>query len=283
MALYRADASGILTPEEVSALIVQPVTRMALAMQAQVSTVVSTESSEFRIPIVTDDPGAGWVIEGAEIPVSDAEIDELLVLPRKVAGISIISRELANDSSPAAKQVVGDGLARDIAKKVDAAFFGNISGGIAPVGLGGLTGVSAITWPNSGWVDLDPLAAAVSAAEEQGVLLSAWVTSPATALELATVKDEEGSARPLLGDDPTRPTGRTALGIPLYSSPAVAANTVWGIPAQRVMTVVREDAAVEISDQAFFSSDRIAIRATMRVAFGYPHPAAVVKLTKATS
>ena len=72
---------------------------------------------------MTDDPTAAWVAEGAEIPRSDADLDEIVVTPRKVAGPTIISRELAEDSTPAATQVVGDGLPMDIATKVDSAFF----------------------------------------------------------------------------------------------------------------------------------------------------------------
>jgi hypothetical protein len=42
------------------------------------------------------------VAEGAEITPSDPKLPELTVTPAKVAGLTIISRELADDSSPAA-------------------------------------------------------------------------------------------------------------------------------------------------------------------------------------
>jgi hypothetical protein len=55
------------------------------------------------------------VADGAEIPASDADIGELVVTPPKVAGLTVVSRELASDSAPAAQDVIGDALARDIA------------------------------------------------------------------------------------------------------------------------------------------------------------------------
>ncbi len=65
------------------------------------------------------DPTASWVAEGAGIVPCDPTLSELVVTPAKVAGLTIISRELADDSNPAAAQVVGQGLARDIARRVD--------------------------------------------------------------------------------------------------------------------------------------------------------------------
>ncbi len=49
---------------------------------------------------------------------------------------------------------------------------------------------------------------------------------------------------------------------------------MWGIPADRVMVVMRDDVRLEVSRDAYFSSDRVAVKATMRVGFAFPHPAA---------
>ena len=55
-------------------------------------------------------------------------------------------------------------------------------------------------------------------------------------LALSTLKAfaTVGSNKPLLGTDLTQPVSRTISGVPLYSSPAVAADVVWAIPAQHV-------------------------------------------------
>ena len=92
------------------------------------------------------------------------------------------------------------------------------------------------------------------------------------------LKQATGSNLPLLGSDPTVATRRTILGAPLFVSPAVAASTAWGIPADRAMVVMRDDVRLEVSRDAYFSSDRVAVKATMRVGFAFPHPAAVVKV-----
>lgn len=274
MPMYTPNAGPIL-PEEVSALVVQPVTRESVAMQT--ATVVTTGSHTFRIPRVTEDPTAAWVAEGAEITPDDMTLDEIDVTPSKVAGLTIISRELADDSDPAANNVVGDGLARDIARKVDAAFFGALASP-APSGLGALAGTTPVA-AGVAFANLDPFAEAMSEAEQLGATLTAFVANPADALALAQLKDATGSNRPLLGVDPTQPTRRTIFGVPLYVSADVTAGTVWGYDRDKVWIVLRDDAKIEVDRSVFFTSDRVAIKATMRVGFAFTQPATVVEIT----
>ena len=128
----------------------------------------------------------------------------------------MISRELSDDSSPAAAQVVGDGLARDIARRIDQAAFAGLSAP-APAGLSTLSGVS--TYVNaSALANLDFAAEAISQAEVVGAKVTAFVAGPATALALAKVKTGTGSNQPVLGVDVTASTSRSILGVPLYVS-----------------------------------------------------------------
>ena len=113
MASTTSGGASILTPEPVGALVIRPLTS-ELSVAAQVSTVVETSSHDFRVPVVSADPTAAWTAEGAEITASDPTITEVVVTPKKLAGLTVISNELAADSSPAALQVVDDGLVRDL-------------------------------------------------------------------------------------------------------------------------------------------------------------------------
>jgi HK97 family phage major capsid protein len=278
MDMTTANGAVILTPAQVAELLVQPVSTESVAMQ--VASVVNTGSSVYRIPLVTADPQASWVAEGAEIAPSDAVLSEVEVAPSKVAGLTIITRELAEDSSPEAAQTVGAGLARDIARKVDAAFFGSLASP-APAGLGSLltTAGNVQTVAGGAVTNLDAFAEAQSKAENVGASLTAFVANPTNALALAKLKSGTGSNQPLLGSDPTQPTRRLIGGVPLYVSADVPAGTIWGIPQDRAVVVIRDDATVETDTSVFFTSDRVAIKATMRVGFGFPHLAGLVKIT----
>lgn len=269
----------ILTADEIAELIVTPVTAAAVATLT--STAITTSSSLWRLPIVADDPTAAWVAEGAEISPSDAELDEIVVTPAKLAGLTIITRELAEDTSPEAQQLVGEGLARDIARKLDAAYLGNLATP-APPGLGSLT--PTLVDAGAAYADLDPFAEAISRAEELGAALTSWITSPATALDLARIKVSDGSREPLItSPEAGSATSRAVSGLPMFVSPAVAPGVVWGIPQDRVFTVIRDDTRVDVDASVFFTSDRVAVRATMRVGFGFPQPAAIVKISTTTA
>ncbi|WP_166501660.1 phage major capsid protein [Rhodococcus erythropolis] len=273
MLTSTAGVTSILTPDQVNALLIQPLQNLAIA--TRVSTVVNVGTHGLRLPSVLEDPSAGWVAEGAEIPVSESDLGEIEVVPSKLAGLVVISNELAADSSPAALQVVGDGLVRDIQTKLDTAYFGNLAAPAAK-GLASIT----TTTINAGaaWTNTDPFAEAIAAAETKGVVITNFVANPADALLLAKVKKQTGSNEPLLGLDATAPTARTIRGVPLLVSPAVLAGTVWAIPQSRSFVAIRNDTSVTTDASAFYTSDRTAIRATMRVGFGFPQPLGIVRI-----
>ncbi|OBB44948.1 capsid protein [Mycobacterium sp. 852002-51961_SCH5331710] len=276
MSLYTAGAAGILTPEQIGALVVRPLIEQSVA--AQVSTVVQTGSHDFRVPVVSADPTAAWTAEGQEIAASDPTIGEVVVTPKKLAGLTVVSNELASDSSPAALQIVGEGLVRDLRRKIDSAYWASATPTNGPAGVGVLSGVSTVD-AGASFANMDWAAEAASLVEVAHSTLTAFVAHPDTALTLATIKEQTGSNKALLGSDPTQPTARTIAGVPLYTSPEVPANTVWGIATQHSIVVMRQDPTVVVDSSAFFTSDRVAVRATLRVGFAFPHPAALVKVT----
>ncbi|MEE2855400.1 MAG: phage major capsid protein [Actinomycetota bacterium] len=279
MASTTASFSPILTPAQVGDLVIQPLIQQSVA--GQVSTVIPISTHSYRVPLMTADPTASWTPEGAEIAASDATLDELDITPSKLAALSVISSELANDSTPAAAEAVGQGIVRDLSRKVDAAFFAATTTN-GPGGLAGLSGVTAVS-AGASYANVDAFSDALYAAALHNAEIGAWVTNPTTAQALAKVKQygSAGSNVPLLGVDPTMPGQRQILGVPLIVSPYVSTtgNVVWGIPKAYSYFVLRQDGQVESDRSVFFTSDRVAVRATMRVGFGWPNPAAIVKIT----
>lgn len=264
---------GIL-PDDLGPLIVQPVRRKSVALR--VASVVTTISHEYRVPVLEGDGGAAWVAEGAEIPLTDAEMDEIVVVPSKVAGLRAISRELAEDSAPSAQSIVGEAVAQSIANAVDASFFGStVANG--PSGLLSVTGVQTVDTGGT-IANTDPFAEALSLSENEGAAVTAFVANPATVLQLAKVKKQTGSNEPLLGYDASQPTQRQVLGVPLIPCPAVAVGDVWAIPQAKVLVVLRDDVRLDVDRSRYFETDRIGIKATMRVGVAFPHAAAIVRL-----
>lgn len=277
MASTTSTFGPILTPAQVADLVIQPLILQSIA--GQILTPVSIGEHSYRIPLVTADPSASWVAEGAEITTSDPTIDELDVTPSKLAGLTVISRELADDSSPAAQDVIGQGIVRDLSRKTDQALFTATTTN----GPGGLPGVSGISTVSAGaaYANVDAFSDAVFTSELHNGEVSAFVTNPATAMALSKLKTGSALNTPLLQADPSQPGKRQILGVPLLTSPyvATALNVVWAIPKAATYFVVRQNAEVEADRSVFFTSDRVAVRAIVRAGFAFPNPPAIVKIS----
>jgi HK97 family phage major capsid protein len=272
--LTSGDGAAILRPEEVEALIVQPLMRDSVA--TSVSTVVQTQSTSVRFPVVKTDPTTAWTQEGQEINVSDVDLDEINCVPSALKGLTVVSSELADDSDPAALDVVGQGLVRDLQTRLDAAFFGNTTTH-GPSGLESLPDVQLVN-AGSSITDLDVFAEAISKAERVGATLTSFVMNTDTLLGLATLKVATDWNQPLLGIDPSSPTKRSAQGVPVFWSPAVPNGRIWGIPKAKVFAVLRLPVSVVTDRSAYFSSDRLGVRCVTRFGFAFPHQAGIIKI-----
>ncbi|CAM4518731.1 phage major capsid protein [Nocardia ninae] len=279
MALSTVSGAAVLNPAQIEASLVKPLE--SIAAIALCSTIVRTAGmSALRIPTTAATPTASFVAEGAEIPVTDADLDELILNPRKLAGLSVITSELAQSSTPQAADIVGRGLAKDIAKKLDMGAFGSLPAP-APPGLATLSGVKAVAAHVQGGklTDFDWAAEAESLSALAGGNITHWIAAPDAALLVATTPlGGVGGQMPALQPDPALPTRRQVLGRPLLVSPAVASRTIWGIDQSRSFLAIAEDVTLEADRSVYFTSDRIAIRAKLRVSYGWPEPATVVKI-----
>lgn len=263
-------ASSVLPPE-FGALITGPLKETAIAFDPRVSTTITTSLHSYRAPLEKSGGTAQWVAEGEEIPLSKPTLDEIAIIPTKVAGLRSMSRELVEDSDPSAQELVGRDLARSLVEQVDTAFFGagdenNLS---MPKGLGS---VAAATIATGALTSLDLIHDAKAAAESAGAKPTALIAHPLDVLKLVKLKTADGSNQSLLVDS------TVVAGVPIISTAYATQGEPWLVDAEAIVTVLREDASLAISDSAQFSSDRIAMRGTIRVGFGFVHPEALVKI-----
>lgn len=66
-------------------------------------------------PLFTANPWVGWYNELDEIAPADGSTSEVVITPRKTAGLTLLSNELADDSNPA--------IADQVAKAIDVPYF----------------------------------------------------------------------------------------------------------------------------------------------------------------
>lgn len=276
MTMNTNEFSGLLRPDEINTMLFEPIEQLSIAGLA--TTYVYTQSKTYRVPMFSEDPQANWTPEGEEIEITEPKAAEASTTPRKLAGLTTATTELLEDSAGDTAAAVGAGLARDISAKIDQALFAPTTPEHGPAGLGTLDTTDIEAGPD--WTDADPFTEAVYTAENNGATVTGWFTNPADALELSTLKEGEGSARNLLTPDVTAAGARLVEGVPMHVSTAVPAGEVWGIDNTQVLTVVRQDATIVADRSAFFTSDRVAIRATMRVGFIAINPTGIIKITR---
>ncbi len=263
--------------------LIRPLAQASIA--ARVSTPIQSATQRVEVPIIVEDAQSGWVSEGAEIGADDPVFQTISVVPSKLAGITALSNETIASSNRNAATMALDSLVRDIATKLDVAYFGNLSAP-APKGLGGLVGFNALA---SDLSTLDVFEEARIEAAKLGEVITAFVTDPDTLLALATAKESTTSNRALLQPAPTSETAHitgdlvslVVSGIPVYASPAVSAGTIWGIPKRASVLVLSGDPELATSADAGFRNDLTLVRATLRAGFAFTRPAAFQKITVA--
>ncbi len=257
-----------IAPTAQAGLILEPLLNESISTAAAVSTTHTTGATEFRVPIVAEDAIAAWTREGEEITPTEVTLDELTITPRKVAGLIPVSRELAEDSSPDASAIIGNSLARSLVYQLDAAFLGALPAP-APQGLGSLEATEITT----SLTNLDAVLEGKAAIGIAGGTATAIIAHPNDALALSKLKDAEGSNRSLIDDV------STVASLPVIQTQHATEGELWIVDNTAIHTVVREDVSVTSSSDVYFSSDRVAIRATARVDFGFPYQNRLVKIT----
>lgn len=277
------NSASVLKPEQVHDLVILPLTQQSVAFQ--VSTIARTDRNQYRVPQVTGDPATGWTPEGAEIAVDDLDLAEIVVTPKKVAGLTVVSNELIADAGEDAAKLIGDRLVNSLRRKIDAAYF-NTATTNGPAGLPSVAASMAnmFTGVAGGFgANVDPFIELTGTVEANGGGLTAWVMPPAQLTDLAQLKESSGSNKSLLQPDPTQPTRKLVNGVPVLVSPDIPAAVVWGVSKPYSIVLLRNDADIQIDSSSFFTSDRTAVRVTLRIGFAFPHPAAMAQLRLGTA
>lgn len=100
---------------------------------------------DVRMPRQTQGSTAKWVGEGSPKPVSELKFDSLTLRHKKVAGIVVISDELARLSNPNAEALIVSDLTEQIAQLIDVSFVDPAISGTADVRPASITnGVTAV-------------------------------------------------------------------------------------------------------------------------------------------
>lgn len=268
MSMIHSTTADAFTPEDFGELVNLAVQAKSIA--AQSATVFQTGKVKVNFPLWTADPAVGWYNELDTITATDGATDEVECIPSKTAGLTLISNELRDDSDPAVADLAGAGLANQIARAADSAYFANTT----TKGPNGLLSISYSEVDTGASItNLDPFVQGRYAALAAGSELTSWIVRPAVAEALSKLKVATGSNQSLLQfvED-----GITVAGLPVLVSDQVDANTLfWGIPKAHVVFVQRKNTTVERFPAV--TQDGTYIRAVSRIGLAFLNPEGVVR------
>lgn len=255
---------------------------------------VRTNRAQLEIPRLLADGAANWTSEGAEITTGDPDADVLTATPRKLAALSYQSNELVSDSNPSSQDMVAESLSRAVSLKLDYGFFEGT--GTAPqiTGLKNQTGIQTLDMGTDGAeiANLDPFADALGMLTGVNAAPGAIVMHPRVWRTVTKLKENDTSNKPLITDgagSPTESVSRSIYGVPVLLTSqlstdethgtATNATSVYVYEPRQCVAVIRNDAQVETDTSTAFSSDRTAVRVTLRADLVLPNPEAVVRIT----
>jgi HK97 family phage major capsid protein len=289
-----ADPGAAFSPTENSRTVLDFMAAQSVLMRSGVR-VIRTNKESLTIPHLTSDAASAWVAEGGTISATDPTAESLVATPRKVAALTALSNEVIGDSDPAVLESVAKGLTRSLALRFDLGAFEGT--GTAPQirGLKNVSGIQTVSMGTNGAVptNIDPIADAIGALEEENASAGAIVMHPRTWKTLIKLKEQtSGNNKPLLQESAgsgSQGVQRSIYGVPVFLSSQLAINETQGTGTaassiyvydpSEVIAVVRQDVRVDLDRSRLFNSDQSELRAISRADVLVPNPTAVVRIT----
>ncbi|MHC9295627.1 phage major capsid protein [Mycobacterium sp. LTG2003] len=237
---------------------------------------VEGDSPAVRVPAIRIDPDdIGFVPEGQNIDEADPELAELVLHTGKIAHLIKVSREQI--AQPEALTTILQGQKRALIAKADKAML-QTAAPVAPA-----------TYPPAGLLahaqDAGPVGTNLDALIDAETLVTSLpggvathvLASPNSYAYVRKLRKGTGSNENLLGAG-TESGPKTVLGLPALITSAMPDNKIAVIDKGQILSAYG-DVMVARSDEFYFDSDNVALRATFRFGVGLLDPQAVQVLT----
>lgn len=272
--LTTTTAAEAWRPNVVSAFNADDMLRESLLTQcATRAGEVEGDAPAVLVPYVSSDPTAGFTPEGVEITPDDVVADEVRITTNKVTVLSKVSREQVAQRGAAER--IAQSLKRSITAKADAAFLTSTTG---PTGLLAMSGIA--TAGDLGGATENNLFAvydAAAAIEADGGQATHLLINPIDWAKLARIPQATGSNVSVLAG-PHDAAQRQLGGVPVIVHAAVTQGSALMLDRSEVVAAYGTMNLAR-SDDVFFTSDSVGIRATWRIGWDVIRPARLQLLT----
>ena len=191
-----------------------------------------------------------FVAQGAAIPVRQGAFSAITFTPKKMAVISVFTRDIAEHSTPAIEGLIRQAIIEDTAVAIDAVLLDATAATTTrPAGL--KAGVGATTATAGGTLtaligDIRALSAALITGSNGNLRSPVWIMNPADILAASLLPATAGG-----GEFPFKEIqSGTLQGMPVISSSNVTADTMLLVDAADFVSVTGDTPRFDVSDQA---------------------------------
>jgi HK97 family phage major capsid protein len=287
MAIQTPSGNTTLLASQVANLLIQPLEQQSTFLSAGPTIIDS--AGPVRIPRVASGATAAFVAPGAQISDSNANFDEVQLLPSTLRGIKVLTKlssELIRQSVVGLEAVLRQRLVTDVANVLDAALWDGTGSSDSIKGILRATGIATSTLDLT---DPDSLIDGLATAQGNKINPTHWVMTPASFATLRKLKvNETTDARYLLDANLHEGTTFQLFGLPVIITDNIPnAGTAPGkarvalVDFSHVVVARDEDTNVAILDQTFGDYDTVGIRVTTRYDVTLTQAKAVTLLTEA--
>jgi HK97 family phage prohead protease/HK97 family phage major capsid protein len=192
-----------------------------------------------------------FVAQGAPIPVRQGAFSAITFTPKKMAVISVFTRDIAEHSTPAIEGLIRQAIIEDTAVAIDSVLLDATAATTTrPAGL--KAGVSATTATAGGALaaligDIRGLTGALITGTNGNLRSPVWIMNPADVLAASLLPATAGG-----GEFPFKAelTSGTLQGMPVIQSSNVTADTMLLVDAADFVSVTGDTPRFDVSDQA---------------------------------
>ena len=267
--LNRTDDSSVV-PSGFYNVIQENLVTVGPMMDGGIVTILNTASGEdLKVPVESTRPAATAIAEATQITALDPTFSSLTLKSQKVAVLTVVSREILTDSGIDLVAFLGRSLGTSLGIKANGMLTTG-TGTVQPNGIvnaagSGITGGTGVSGVPTADNLIDLVHSVDSAYVRRG---AAFMARRATIGAIRKLKD--GANNYLFVPAATVGTPDMLLGYPIVENPDVAAT---GTAVKSVLfgwmgsyhTRIVGGLEIARSDDAYFDTDEIGFRATMRV------------------
>jgi HK97 family phage major capsid protein len=152
---------------------------------------VPMASETLKMARLTGEGGPAWRSENAQINAGDLTFDQVTFQAKNLDRLVLISRELFEDSDPAASGVIAHSFAKQIALELDRAALRGSGTAPEPLGVLNTSGVTTTTHGANGTAlsNYDWFLQAAGSIRDNNFMPNAHIVAPRTATDLSLLKN----------------------------------------------------------------------------------------------